>query len=302
LKNSWGTDFGYEGFFNVAYGGLKIAEIVRWCFTPEWPQPRDDDDDDDGPGPIWPPMHVYADFSYGPDYPKLGTTIEFDDTSQGNVVLREWDFNGDGVIDSNAKNPNHVYYGEGEYNVTLIVWSSAGLNSTMTRILEVKETWPPFAVASPWYYGGDDFSITFEGRNSYDVDGEITYYHWDFDDGTTSDDSHVTHIFSQGDRIYNVALTVTDNEGAQSTTYCDIRIDVTIPPETIIHVFGCEDLNQWFKTNIRINLIADDWTGIDDTYYMINDGEYQTYIDPFIISEEGQYTIRFYSVDVYGNQ
>jgi len=297
LKNSYGTNSGYGGYINVAYGCNQVGcSETDWVIAEEWPE------DQQGPGPGYPEMHVFADFSYDPDYPKLGTTIEFDDTSHGNVVLREWDLNGDGIIDSTAKKPENTYYEEGVYNVTLIVWSSAGLNSTMTRFVEVKEIWPPIPIASPKYYGDDDFSITFEGRYSYDVDGVINSYHWDFDDGSTSDESHVTHVFSQGDQIYNVALTVTDNDGAESTTYCDIRIDITIPPETMIYVFGYEDLGQWFKTDVKINLIAYDWSGIDDTFYMINDGEYQIYTEPFTISDEGQYTINFYSVDVHGNQ
>ena len=226
LKNSWGPDFGYDGFFNAAYGGQKIGDIIRWCTTPEWPV------EEHGPGPVRPDAHVFADFSYSPSYPKLGDEIEFVDESQGNVVLREWDFNGDGIIDSTAKRPKYVFYEEGEYGVSLNVWSSAGLNSTVTYVVEVKEIWPPIVIASPEYYGGDDLSITFEGRFSYDVDGSIVSYHWDFDDGTTSDLSFLTHVFSEGDRIYDVVLTLTDNEGGTSTAKCDIRIDITVPPVT----------------------------------------------------------------------
>jgi hypothetical protein len=37
LKNSWGTNFGYGGFNNLAYGGLLIGDRdVTWVTTPNW--------------------------------------------------------------------------------------------------------------------------------------------------------------------------------------------------------------------------------------------------------------------------
>ena len=297
LKNSHGTAQGYGGYVNVAYGCNQVAcSECSWITAEDWPEEHQ------GPGPGHPNMHVFADFSYDPECPKIGTPVEFADESQGNVVLREWDFDGDGIIDSNERRPIHTYFEEGDYNVKLTVWSGAGLNSTFNHIIEVKELWPPVAIASPDYYGGDDFSVAFEGRYSYDVDGDIVSYHWDFDDGSTSDFSYVTHEFSQGDRIYNVALIVTDNDGVESTTYCDIRIDVTIPPETIFNVFGCTDLNRWFKNEVEAELIVEDWSGIDITMYKIDDGSFEDYSGSLTIYDEGQHEIEFYSIDIYGNE
>jgi len=296
LKNSWGTDWGYDGFSNIAYGCNGVAtRDTTWVTATEWPPEHQ------GPGPGRPDAHVFADFSYSPSYPKLGDEIEFVDESQGSVVLREWDFNGDGIIDSTAKRPKYIFYEEGEYGVTLNVWSSAGLNSTVTYVVEVKEIWPPIVIASPEYYGGDDFSITFEGRHSYDVDGSIVSYHWDFDDGTTSDLSHLTHVFSEGDRIYDVVLTLTDNEGGTSTANCDVRIDITVPPVTEAHFdIGYND-NEWYKTSKKVTLVAEDWSGVHYTMYKVDNGDWQECSSPFMVSSEGEHTISFYSVDVHGN-
>jgi len=297
LKNSWGTSFGYNGFFNVAYGGLKIGDIIRWCTATQWPQ-----DQGGGPGPDSPDAHVFADFSWDNDYPKLGDQIEFNDESQGNVVLREWDFDGDGIIDSTDKRPKYTYYQEGEYDAKLTVWSTAGLNSSIIYRMAVRELWPPFIVISPDYYGGDEFEIYFEGRNSYDVDGNIVGYLWDFDDGTTSEESYVTHVFPEGDRVYNVELTCTDNEGASSSKTVQICIDITTPPETVLTIYGCTDINQWFKNKVKINLNAEDWTGVQYTMYKLNNGDWQEYTQPFLINDEGEHTVSFYSVDVFGNE
>lgn len=297
VKNSWGSSWGYSGFFNAVYGGQNIAEIVRWCTTSEWPE------EEQGPGPGTPEMHVYADFSYDIIYPHLGEEIEFIDKSLGPVVLREWDFNEDGIIDSNSKHPSWTYNQEGKYQVFLRVWSEVGLNSTIRREVEAKEIWPPVSLIDPQSYGGREYTHNFEGRYSYDVDGHIESYLWDFDDGTTSEESHLTHTFSNGDKIYDVTLTVTDNDGATSTSHCEFKIDITIPPETFAYIPGCENIDIWFNDDVKIGFYAEDWTEVDRTMYKVNDGEWKEYDDyGVVISQSGVNIISYYSIDIYGNQ
>jgi len=52
--------------------------------------------------------------------------------------------------------------------------------------------------------------------NSYDNDGEIESRFWNFGDGTTSAESHPTHIY-EAEGTYTVSLKVTDNEGGHDT-------------------------------------------------------------------------------------
>jgi PKD repeat protein len=297
LKNSWGTDFGYGGYFNVAYGGLNIGTRVRWCRTTEWPQSAQ------GPGPGQYDMAVFCDFDYGPIYPHLGEAITFYDTSDGDVTLREWDFNGDGVIDSNEKNPAHTYYVEGEYNVTLTVHNAWGLKSTRTIFVEVRELWPPQPVCNPESYVDNELEVSFDARYSYDVDGgRVVSYHWDFDDGTTSTESHVTHLFPEPDRIYNVELTVTDDDGASATTICVVKIDQTVPPETQLIISATEE-QDWYRFSKKVRLEAEDWTSITDTFYQLNGGGWIAYEGQnILISQEGLNEIQFYSIDYYGNE
>ena len=213
LKNSWGTGFGYGGFLNVAYGCLMVGDRdVTWVTTTDWPQAEP-------PNPDYPIKHVYAGWDATPEYPKCGDEIEFHDQSQGPVVLWEWDFNGDGVIDSTDKNPEWIYNEEGEHSVYLKVWASSGLNSELTRNVQVKELWPPVAVSEPSYYGGEDNVVYFEGRFSYDVDGNIVSYAWDFDGDGTVDSTEPYDHYSYPDQNgeHTATLTVTDNEGAEGT-------------------------------------------------------------------------------------
>ncbi len=305
IKNSWGTGWGYGGFGNIAYGcnGVATRDCV-WIKTTSWPY------SEEGGGVPDADMAVFSDFDYrtneGTKCPNPGEQIEFNDVSDGNVALREWDFDGDGVIDSTNKKPTWTYENEGEYEVTLTVHSGWGLHSNRTKIVEVKEVWPPIAVL-PKEYTDDSLTYTFDGRYSYDPDeGTITDYHWDFGDGSTANEPSTTHTFPEPDKIYEVTLTVTDNEGATGSTTCQVKIDRNVPPVTEInHGIGSYN-SEWYSETQRISFIATDWTEVIDTFYRIDGGEWKRYVpedQEFIpVGAEGEHTIEAYSVDYYGNE
>ncbi|RLE41413.1 hypothetical protein DRJ19_05910, partial [Candidatus Woesearchaeota archaeon] len=56
-------------------------------------------------------------------------------------------------------------------------------------------------------------SVTFDASSSYDPDGNITKYEWDFGDGETASGKIVTHAYSDAGS-YTVTLTVTDDDAA----------------------------------------------------------------------------------------
>ena len=60
-------------------------------------------------------------------------------------------------------------------------------------------------------------TITFDASSSYDPDGTIVSYEWDFDDGNTATGKIVNHVYSSADE-YTVTLTVTDNSSAKNST------------------------------------------------------------------------------------
>jgi len=68
-------------------------------------------------------------------------------------------------------------------------------------------------------------TITFDATSSYDPDGEITSYKWDFGDGWTfeGETSTATHSYSSGGD-YTVILTVRDNDGAINTSTTTITV------------------------------------------------------------------------------
>jgi len=62
-------------------------------------------------------------------------------------------------------------------------------------------------------------SVTFDASSSYDPDGNITSYEWDFGDGNITNTTHeiLNHSYSEAGS-YEVTLTVTDDKGATNST------------------------------------------------------------------------------------
>lgn len=72
------------------------------------------------------------------------------------------------------------------------------------------------APTASFSYSATSLSVDFDGSSSFDPDGLLTGYSWDFGDGTTGNGLSVSHTYSTaGD--YTVTLTVTDNGGLNDT-------------------------------------------------------------------------------------
>ena len=93
-----------------------------------------------------------------------------------------------------------------------------------TATITIKENEAPIAsfTCSPEIPFVDQ-NITFDASSSYDPDGEIVKYEWDFGDASTAQGKSVTHSYNQpGD--YEVTLIITDDKGAQSSTSMTITV------------------------------------------------------------------------------
>ena len=86
-----------------------------------------------------------AQFTASPTTDQAPVQVQFTDISQGNISTWEWDFDNDGVPDSNLQNPQHIYSYPGNYTVCLTVSGSSG-NDTEVKIDYLKFT---FASCQP---------------------------------------------------------------------------------------------------------------------------------------------------------
>ncbi|HZJ14572.1 MAG TPA: PKD domain-containing protein [Chthoniobacteraceae bacterium] len=84
---------------------------------------------------------------------------------------------------------------------------------------------PPVAVVTTSTPNGGTapMEVAFSGLNSYDPDGTIAAYDWDFDDGTTSSLPNPTHVYANAG-TYAPSLVVFDNTGLSSSAFTTITV------------------------------------------------------------------------------
>ena len=118
---------------------------------------------------------------------------------------------------------------EGGYLATLTVRDNAGLEDDELAYVNAT-TAPP--IIPPVADAGDDQivfmweNVTFDGSDSYDPDGIIISFYWDFDDGNGAPGQVVTHVYNRTG-VFHVVLAVVDNDFAMDT---DRAIVVVLDP------------------------------------------------------------------------
>jgi parallel beta-helix repeat protein len=124
----------------------------------------------------------------------------------------------------------------------------------------------PFANASGPYEGYVTQTITFDASNSFDLDGEIIEYSWDFGDGTTGTGEKVEHSYLTNGR-YTVKLTVTDNDGniATDTAYATIDEGIKFEPSDSV----ITQIETLYNITIEEKFFAydTDKDGLVDTFF-----------------------------------
>ena len=99
---------------------------------------------------------------------------------------------------------------------------------------------PPVAIIdSIMTMENDPFTFTFYGENSFDEDGTVAAYYWDFGDGTTALGVNAQHTYTESGN-YVVTLEVVDNDGLTHETISTIQVVETLveisSPNAIISI------------------------------------------------------------------
>ena len=167
----------------------------------------------------------------GPYYAVIGEEITLDGSGSedpdGDIDFYRWNF-GDGSSEILAISPKHIYNDPGTYTVVLTVVDNDGRSDvtiTTVTIASSASNNPPTANAGGPYSNKVGKSITFDASNSYDIDGSIVNYTWNFGDGnTTGYGISTTHVYTD-EGTFIVTLTTTDDEGSIATVSTDADID-----------------------------------------------------------------------------
>jgi PKD repeat protein len=179
-----------------------------------------------------------ANFTYQPHNPTPGDVITFPDTSISDIPIINWTWNfGDGSVLSYEKNTTHSYSSAGIFHVIHTVKKTSNISDTISKNIAVTSNsgpWnppptphpknrPPSAKINVPTYAHQNQLITYNGTGSFDPDGFIISYIWDFGDGITGSGLVVTHSYASNGN-YTITLIVTDNSGSTSSNSTTIVI------------------------------------------------------------------------------
>ncbi|MCB9459845.1 MAG: PKD domain-containing protein [Anaerolineaceae bacterium] len=152
--------------------------------------------------------------------------VAFQNQSFGDVTGYEWDFDGDGSVDSTDTSPTFTYQGAGQFVASLKAIGPGGENTVSTTIT-VEEPSPPVAdFAVDFSSGNAPLTVTFTGNPS----GTVDSFSWDFDgDGIADNASALTTQFTYNQPgEYTATFTV---NGAGQTDSASQTITVNAAPQ-----------------------------------------------------------------------
>jgi hypothetical protein len=112
----------------------------------------------------------------------------------------------------------------GEYSVEVTV-TDGYLDDTMVLTIEVLPSdFPPVADANGPYTIRVGKKMKLTGTSSYDLDGTIMAYTWDFGDGSAAVGATAFHTYTKTG-VYTVTLTVMDNAGNTDTDVTTVTVE-----------------------------------------------------------------------------
>ena len=155
--------------------------------------------------------------TYTPAHPAPGQEVYFDASGSydpdGSILYYYFEF-GDGDYEyTTSPYIWHTYYYEGYYTVTLGLYDSSWMwNSTSAVISVGGQAAPPVAIAAyepSMPLVGE--TVVFDGSHSFDPDGVIVEYIWQFGDGDVAMGVIAEHVYEH-EGTYQVKLTVMDGD------------------------------------------------------------------------------------------
>lgn len=171
-----------------------------------------------------------AGFSVVPDSPFAGDEVSFVDESfdsDGAIVSGFWNF-GDGTGQSwDGSEVSHTYIDDGVYEVSLLVVDDDDNEDVFSMNVSIRNN-RPVADFSMYPLTPNDVDETSFTDASYDVDGSLVNWSWSFGDGQSSFERNPRIVFLD-DGVFEVSLTVVDDDGNSSTMTVEVVVDNVAP-------------------------------------------------------------------------
>jgi len=207
----------------------------------------------------------------------LRHTYWYEVVRNGQKITFRYSYDGTNYIDAFSTSLSTPVGATQKAIISANVWTTAGSYADWDyiyvepSIIKV----PPIANANGSYVGNEGSAITFNASGSYDPDGTIVLYEWDFDgDGVydaSSTTSTITHVWGD-DYSGTISLRVTDNDGLTDTDSTTVTVN-NVPPIASATNDGPKDEG----TPVTVNTSQVD-PGADTFTYSFdwnNDGNYE---------------------------
>jgi parallel beta-helix repeat protein len=158
----------------------------------------------------------------------FGATIT-DDHEVNDVTIEYWyDNTNHKTVEMDKKSNNYyekvIIINENPNRVKCIIYATDPSGNQ-------NDTKKPFADIGGPYNGVIGIEPEFDASNSFDLDGNITEYLWDFGDGTTGTGETTGHVYTTNGN-YTITLTITDNDGNKDTNVTYVKIISLIQQKT----------------------------------------------------------------------
>ncbi len=176
-----------------------------------------------------------------PTNAQIDETINFSGTGEtpvGDIVLYEWDFDGDGVYDwssSDTGDTTHSYSENGVYNPVFRITNDHYLSAVDYSNIVRVGVLQAMAGADPTT-GTAPLQVTFSAGYFDPVDGQIESYQWDFDgDGffdsfqnATQNPQNINHTYANAG-TFEAVLKVTDTGNVTATDTVTVEVEKALP-------------------------------------------------------------------------
>ncbi|MFC1978439.1 PKD domain-containing protein [Chloroflexota bacterium] len=181
------------------------------------------------------PAAPSANFTATPASGEAPLSVQFSDTTTGDVTSWSWDFDNDGTADSTVQNPVHLYNTADTYTVKLTV---TGLGGSDTESKYVDVTAPSTLSAGFTFTptsGDAPLSVQFTDTST----GGATTWSWDFDNDGTADSTaqNPQHTYNTAGSYY-----IKQNIENAAGTKAHMIQQITITEPVVPYVF---DPNWW---------------------------------------------------------
>lgn len=183
--------------------------------------------------------------------------------------------------------------------------SDLGVSNSFIRIYEEGTATTPgdlivskeftYPVGQVWFEVELDEPIVIDGSDEIWVGVELTHIDADYPLGVDSGPA----VAGKGDWIFVDGLGWIEIKDFGLDYNWNIRAKAQefTAPETTVDLDGTME-GDIFISDVTVTLTAtDDLSGVNYTMYKLNDDEWTMYTDAFTVTEDGEYTLLFYSVD-----